>query len=99
MKIIRDISSIIVNDDIYINTCQYFNEDENTIVLRVAEYVPQFIRGFVCDMKFTFSLCDRFGNKIDDDHLNTETKDLVLVHIRKTVNITDIPEFEYVFYK
>ena len=98
MKFIKEVPSILVNDVIKIETVQYFDEDEDRITLRITEYVPQFERGYVCDMVFKFPLIDRDTNEVDSAYYS-HANDLVLVHIRKTASIDSLPQFEYVFYK
>lgn len=98
MKFIKGVPSILVNDAFKIETVQYFDEDEDRIILRVAEYVPQFARGYVCDMVFSFSLIDRDTYEEDSTYYS-HANDLVLVHIRKTADMESFPQFEYVFYK
>lgn len=98
MKFIKEIPSILVNDIFKIETVQYFEEDEDRIILRVAEYIPQFTRGYVCDMVFIFPLID--GDTYEEDSAYySHANDLVLVYIRKTVESGSLPQFEYVFYK
>ena len=98
MKFIKDVPNILVNNDFEITTVQYFDEDEDRIILRFSEYAPQFLRGYVCDMTFSFSLIDGDTMKTDERYCS-HAKDLVLVHIRKTADIDGLPQFEYVFYK
>lgn len=98
MKFIKEISSILVNDAFKIETVQYFDEDEDRIILRIAEYVPQFERGYVCDMVFSFPLMNSDGNAVESVHYS-HANDLVLVTIRKSADIDSFPQFEYVFYK
>lgn len=98
MKFIKNVPNILVNDTFKIKTVQYFDEDESSITLRCAEYVPQFVRGYVCDMAFSFSLIDRDTYEEDSTYYS-HANDLVLVHIRKTADMESFPQFEYVFYK
>lgn len=98
MKFIRSVPDILVNDAFKVKTVQYFDEDEDRLVLRVAEYIPQFTRGYVCDMTFNFPLIDKDTYE-DGSTYHSHTNDLVLVHIRKTVDIDSFPQIEYVFYK
>jgi hypothetical protein len=81
-----------------INTVQDFKETEDKVILKCAEYVPEFIRGFVCDMNCEFLLKDELGNTTDDK-ANFNIVDLVLVYINKVCNMECIPSFEYVFFK
>ena len=98
MKFIKGVPDILVNDTYEIKTVQYFDEDEDRVILRIAEYVPQFARGYVCDMVFSFSLVDRDTYEVDSAYCS-HVNDLVLVIIRKTADMDDFPQFEYVFYK
>jgi len=88
----------LVNDSFKITTVQYFNEVEDKVIIRCAEYVPQFEKGYVCDMVLKFQLVNEKGIKTDLPYYS-HSNDLVLVHIRKRVGVGEIPEFEYVFYK
>ena len=98
MKFIKDVPNILVNNDFEITTVQYFDEDEDTITLKIAEHIPQFVRGYVCDMVFNFQILD--GKTCDDaGRYCSHIKDAVLVHVRKRVEIDSLPQFEYVFYK
>ena len=98
MKFIKGVPDILVNDIFEIKTVQYFDEDEDRVILRIAEYVPQFIRGYVCDMVLSFPLIDSDTYEVNDMHCS-HVNDLVLVHIRKTADMDSSPQFEYVFYK
>lgn len=98
MKFIKEIPNILVNDTFKIETVQYFDEDEDRIILRIAEYVPNFKRGYVCDMEFSFPLIDSDTHEVDGNYYS-HANDLVLVHIRKTASIDSFPQFEYIFYK
>ena len=98
MKYIKGVPDVLVSDTFEIKTVKSFDEDESRIVLNIAEYVPQFVRGYVCNMVFSFPLADDEDNGAVDrvcSHIN----DLVLVYINKSVEVTSFPEFEYVFYK
>ena len=98
MKFIKSVPNILINNSFKIETVQYFDEDEDRIILRVAEHTPQFEKGYVCDMVFKFPLIDRDTHEVDSAYYS-HANDLVLVHIRKTASIGDLPQFEYVFYK
>lgn len=100
MDILRRVSHIYVtspSENSTITTIQYFNEDEDRVILQCAENVSIFKRGFVCDMEVIFSLVDASGNKIGERSEMVE--DLVLVYINKKAGYDYVPEFEYVFYK
>ena len=98
MKFIKGVPNILVNNTFEITTVQYFDEDEDRVILRIAEYVPQFIKGYVCDMVFSFSLADKATCDINGQYCS-HANDLVLVTIRKSVSIDELPQFEYIFYK
>lgn len=98
MKFIKGVPDILVNDTFEIKTVQYFDEDEDKLILRIAEYVPQFIRGYVCDIVFSFPLIDGVTYTTDSTYCSY-INDLVLVHIRKNADMDSTPQFEYVFYK
>ena len=98
MKFIKGVPDILVNDTYEIKTVQYFDEDEDRVILRIAEYVPQFARGYVCDMVFSFQLIDKDTYEVENAYCS-HVNDLVLVTIRKTAEIMSPPQFEYVFYK
>ena len=59
MKYIRGVPSILVNEDFAIVSVRDFEEEGEKIVLDIVEYIPQFVRGCVCDMKFSFCLLDK----------------------------------------
>ena len=98
MKFIKGVPNILVNNAFEIKTVQYFDEDEDRVILRIAEYVPQFIKGYVCDMVFSFPLVDKTTYEVDEQYCSN-ANDLVLVTIRKSASIDDLPQFEYIFYK
>lgn len=98
MKYIKSVPDILVSDTFEIKTVTSFDEDENRIILNIAEYVPQFVRGYICNMAFSFSLADNEDSGTVDSicsHIN----DLVLVYVNKSIEVTSFPEFEYIFYK
>lgn len=77
-----------------IDTIQSFYEDSSTVALKCAEYISEFVRGFVCDILVVMSA-------VDANQIRTETetiRDLVLVYIEKEYD-GSIPEFTYIFYK
>ena len=83
-----------------INTMIYLDEDKHTLTLCCAEYIPFFKRGYVCDIVQNFALFK--SDDIKQDPVKFEalcTKDMVLVYINKSYEVTDIPRFYYVFYK
>ena len=102
MKFIKDISNIIIlqNDHckFEIRSVQGFNEDENKIILKCAEDISEFKKGYVCDMECHFQLIDSICQENDGERIDV-IKDLVLVYINKDMNFDYMPQFEYVFYK
>lgn len=98
MRLLYNVPDIKINNDFTIKSVQEFDEDDDKLYLKVAEYVPQFQRGFVCDMECNFMVVEN-GDTTPIDTYITTIKDLVLVHINKRVDCESIPEFEYVFYK
>lgn len=81
-----------------ITALQSFDETENKVVITCAEYVPQFKRGFVCDLNVDFKICES-ENFTTIDYREYHYSDLVLVYILKKVEMNSVPQFEYIFYK
>lgn len=98
MQFISEVPNILVNNCFEITTVQYFCENESTITIRFAEHIPQFSRGYVCDMDFSFLLKDETGKETNDRYVS-HAKDLVLVYVNKDVDTSSVPSFEYIFYK
>lgn len=101
MNYIKGMPNIkILKNNIYmfdITTVQKFDEKEDKIILQCAEDVPEFMRGFVCDMDCHFQVVNQFGeNKYERNNIN---KDLVLVYVNKNIEYNYMPSFEYVFFK
>lgn len=92
MKFIKGVPNIkISQNDKYIfeiNTVQKFNEDEDRIILKCAEEVPEFQRGFVCNMDCIYMVekIENNNSKIIDER-NDTIKDLVLVYINNIQNV------------
>lgn len=97
MNIVRYVPDLEINEEFDIKTVQKFIEDDHTVIVRCAEYIPQFIRGFVCDMKCEYCLVDEKGR--DQEPFIEYLSDLVLVYIHKSCDMGSIPAFDYVFYK
>jgi hypothetical protein len=102
MKFIKDsVPDItVLNEDgfvLEIKTMRYFDETEDRVTLKCAEFVKPFKRGFTCDLVTNYSI-------VDQSRENPETqtdciKDLVLVHINKCFDMESIPQHEYIFFK
>jgi len=101
MKFIKDISNIIISQNnqckFNIRSVQGFNEDENKIILKCAEDISEFKKGYVCDMEYHFPLVENDGVEVGK-RIDT-IRDLVLVYINKDIELEYAPSFEYVFYK
>lgn len=101
MNFIKGVPDIqVLKDDkelFKITSVQYFDEDDDRVILKCAEDVPEFKRGFTCDFNCIFKLANPnykiFGERTD------KVKDLVLVFINKSAGLDDVAQFEYVFYK
>jgi hypothetical protein len=101
MEIIDRIHKVLIiteQNRFVIETMQTYEETEDKIIITCVEYVPQFKRGFVCNMSIEFDVYDTekngFTNLADYDSSN-----LVLVYIHKKAEAQNFTEFEYVFYK
>lgn len=97
MEIIKSVPDIVVNNDFRICTLSSFEEDEFRVILSTVEIIPQFVRGFVCDMDLHFLSLD--SDKDIEDTYISQINDLVLVYIRRTSEMASPTQFEYVFYK
>lgn len=97
MEIIRDVPEILVNEEFCIKTVRYFDEDEDKVILEAAEVIPEFKRGFTCDLACKFPTKNPQSGK--ESFIIENIKDLVLVYINKSSSVDDITTFEYVFYK
>lgn len=101
MKIIDRIHKMLIiteQNRFVIETMQNYEETEDKIIITCVEYIPQFKRGFVCNMNVEFDIYDTekngFTNITDYDFSN-----LVLVHIYKKAETGSFTQFEYIFYK
>lgn len=81
-----------------IKSMQYLDETEDKVILKCAEYVEELKRGFTCNLISEFNIGD-WNIKENNEKRFDETKDLVLVYIKKSWDIGGMPSFEYVFYK
>lgn len=98
MRFIKGLPNIVVNKDFDINTLQYLDEDEDRVILQTPEFLPKFIRGYICDMRFEYRVQDNLGNANFEKQI-IHVNNLILVHIRRTLDLDGIPTIEYVFYK
>ena len=101
MNFLQDIPniSVIINDSpiLNIDTVTFYKEDEKTITMSCAEYIPQFKRGFTCDMKLEFSRTN--NNQVRQLNIHDDIKNLVLVYINKDAQLGNIIDIKYIFYK
>lgn len=86
------------NPSFKIDSMQSFNETPEKVILKCAEYVDEFKRGFTCDMQLEFIL-GNWDNKENNEQCKEYIEDLVLVHINKCFELPRVPQYEYVFYK
>jgi len=101
MKFIKGTPNIkIFQNDKYIleiNTVQKFDENEDKVILKCAEEISEFKRGFVCDMNYSHTV-ENIDSKVISERIDI-MKELVLVYINKYSQYGYTTEFEYVFYK
>ena len=102
MKFINGMPDIkIFQNDNYmleIKTVQKFDEDEDRIILKCAEEISEFKRGFICDMETIYIV--ESDNVVKELSMRNDIiKDLVLVYINKCSQFGYVTEFEYIFYK
>jgi hypothetical protein len=81
-----------------INTIQSFEETEDKVIISCAEFVPQFIKGFVCDLDIKFRIRETDDFEIID-YTESHCYNLVLVYIPKNAEAGSYTQFEYIFYK
>jgi hypothetical protein len=80
-----------------ITTVQKFKENEDKVILQCAEDIPEFMRGYICNMDCHFKVVnENCENKYER---NSIIKDLVLVYINKDLQYNYMPSFEYIFFK
>jgi hypothetical protein len=81
-----------------IDTMKYLNEQDDKVILRCAEHVKEFERGFTCDFECNYATVN--AEQEEKEEQCDDIRDLVLVHINKVWSLEDrFPQFEYVFYK
>jgi len=102
MKFIKGMPNIkIFQNDNYmleIKTVQKFDEDEDRIILKCAEEISEFKRGFICDMETIYIV--ESDNVVKELSIRSDIiKNLVLVYMNKCSQFGYITEFEYIFYK
>ena len=105
MKFIKGMPNIkIFQNDNYmleIKTVQKFDEDEDRIILKCAEEISEFKRGFICDIETIYIVeSDNGDNVVKELSMRNDIiKNLVLVYMNKCSQFGYITEFEYIFYK
>ena len=101
MKILKGLPTVTILTDTYsfeIKSMQYIDEQQDKVILRCAEHVPEFIRGFTCDIALAYSV-EKFNmDDILENH-HELISDTVLVHINRCAELDGIVFSEYVFYK
>lgn len=80
-----------------IKSVRYFDETEDRVVLRCAEFVKSFVRGYTCNLVCNYSVGDLHGKETENQ--TDLIADLLLVYANKSWSIDGYPEFEYIFYK
>jgi hypothetical protein len=98
IKKLKSLEFITSNQTIIATTYKSLKENKETITVILYEYIPELIRGFVCDIEHRYSIGNQNGIKLDKE-LVCLNYDLVLVYINKINSIDEIPQFEYIFYK
>lgn len=101
MKFIKELKSLqLINSktELDISSCMSLEEDHETIKLQIAEYIPELIRGFTCDMEHRYTVIDKQGDELEREMVCLN-HDLVLVYVHKYLYTAEIPQFEYIFYK
>lgn len=81
-----------------IETVQYYDENESRIILRCAEYIPHFKRGFTCDFQLTIDIINENSDSLENKYKD-KIEDLVLVYVNRCVDNASMWQYEYVFYK
>ena len=100
MKYIGNVSSIMVNDDFEIGSIYQFEEDGGKVMIKTYEFVPEFVRGFMCDVKVKFEVLNVEGNTSEDyKYMATYLDNLLLARINKYSSVDGITLFDYVFLK
>jgi hypothetical protein len=98
LQLINSKTELNVDSFINISSCISFEEDEKIITIRMAEYIPELIRGFTCDIEHRYTVINDEGDELERE-LVCLNHDLVLVYIHKYLYTAEIPQFEYIFHK
>lgn len=102
MEIFKSVPNIYVvqNDKLVrqIATVQEFTENDDHIYFKCAEVVPEFKRGYMCDLQNVFQIFDIDTYEAVGD-ITEITKDALLILIRKYSSMDSFTIFEYVFHK
>ncbi len=80
-----------------IKTMQELVEGEDRVILKCAEHIDDFKRGYTCDLVCNYEIVDR--NRENKELRVEDIRDLVLVYVNKYWSIERFTEYEYVFYK
>ncbi len=100
MKYIGNVSSIMVNDDFEIGSIYQFEEDGGKVMIKTYEFVPEFVRGFMCDVKVKFEVLNENDDKNQGEkYMATYLEDLLLIRVNKCSSADGITLFDYVFLK
>lgn len=100
MRYVGNVSSIVVNDDFEVDVIYRFVEDEDKVVIATQEFIDEFKRGFICDMKVKFEVLNVEGNVSEEyKYMVTYLDDLLLARINKYSSVDGITLFDYVFLK
>lgn len=100
MRYVGNVSSIVVNDDFEVDVIYRFVEDEDKVVIATQEFIDEFNRGFICDMKVKFEVLNVEGNVSEEyKYMATYLDDLLLARINKYSSVDGITLFDYVFLK
>lgn len=97
MEFIHGVPRIAINEKKIIDSVISLDEDKEKISVVIAQCVPEFERGFVCDVQFQYDICDTDGCVVGGYY--DTVSDLVLVYVNKKASTIEFSEFEYVFYK
>jgi len=101
MKIIDTPTKVVVESSqgqFEIGTLQSFDETEDRVIIACAEYIPQFNRGFVCDLDIEFKIYESADSTVTD-YKKYHYSDLVLVYIPKKADMESVTQLKYIFYK
>jgi len=101
MKILKGLPTVTILTDTYsfeIKSMQYIDEQQDKVILRCAEHVPEFVRGFMCDIALAYSV-EKFNMEGTIEHHHELISDPVLVYVNRCVELNGMTFSEYVFYK